>query len=83
MGEGSDAFERMMARARLEESRAEKRRRLRPELRLVPDALVDASEETRTREALEPLANEGVNCVELRDKNLGVDAVVIPADRYV
>jgi hypothetical protein len=83
MGKGSDTFDRMRARAQSEESPGEKQRKLRPELRLAPDTLIEAGADTSTREALGHLAREGVGCVEVRDTELDVDAVLIPTERYI
>lgn len=83
MGRGKELADALMRRAAEEGSIEARRRRLRPEMRLAPDVVVDADSKTRAREALGQLAADGVNCVEVRDTETGMDAVLIPAERYV
>lgn len=57
------------------------RRKLRPELRLAPDATLASDGSTTAREVLGKLGE--APCIEVKDEELGVDAVVVPAERYL
>jgi hypothetical protein len=83
MGRATELWNELMKGFPEGEDPREKRLKLRPEMRLAPDAVVEADRETKARDALERLGAEGVNCVEVRDEELGVDAVLLTAERYV